>query len=120
MQGKTGGTISSPKTQRRCTVVIRMLSDLMGLEKLKLGETEVGRIGLGTNRLTNTREHVAFVKDAVAAGVDLIDSAYTYAGGESEETIGAALSSIPEDCVVATKGRWKGARPEVLRGEMDE
>ena len=60
------------------------------------------------------------MKDAVAAGVDLIDSAYTYAGGESEETIGAALSSIPEDCVVATKGGWKGARPEVLRGEMDE
>jgi hypothetical protein len=27
---------------------------------LTLGDTEVGRIGLGTNRLTETRENVAF------------------------------------------------------------
>ena len=31
-----------------------------------LGDAEVARIGLGTNRLTNTGEHVAFVKEAVA------------------------------------------------------
>ena len=36
--------------------------------KLRLGDTEVTRIGLGTNRLTNTAEHVAFMKEAVAAG----------------------------------------------------
>src|SRR6266542_5978716 len=62
-------------------------------EKLRLGDIEVVRIGLGTNRLTNTPENVAFVKKAVAAGVSLIDTAYTYTGGESEQTIGAALSS---------------------------
>jgi hypothetical protein len=28
------------------------------IAKLKLGDTEVTRIGLGTNRLTNTREHM--------------------------------------------------------------
>jgi hypothetical protein len=32
------------------------------IAKLKLGETKVTRIGLGTNRLTNTREHIAFPK----------------------------------------------------------
>lgn len=87
-----------------------------------LGDTEVARIGLGTNRLTNTREHVAFVREAVAVGVNLIDTAYTYAGGESEETIGAALSSIPDGCVVATKGGWGvgHGRPEVLRAQIDE
>jgi hypothetical protein len=42
--------------------------------KLRLGDTEVARIGLGTNRLTNTPEHVAFVKEAVDAGVNLIDT----------------------------------------------
>lgn len=87
--------------------------------KLQLGDADVIRIGLGTNRLTNTPEHVAFVREAVGAGVNVIDTAYTYAGGDSEETIGAALSSIPNGCVVATKGGWNGARPEVLRAEIE-
>lgn len=88
--------------------------------KLRLGETEVARIGLGTNRLTKTAEHVVFVREAVVAGVNVIDTAHTYAGGGSEETIGAALSPIPEDCIVATKGGWNGARPETLRAEAEE
>ena len=89
---------------------------------LRLGDVEVPRIGLGTNRLRNTHENVAFVKEAVAAGVRLVDTAHTYAGGESEETIGAALSPFPEGCVVATKGGWGAGngRPEVLRAQIDE
>jgi pyridoxine 4-dehydrogenase len=87
---------------------------------VRLGDTELARIGLGTNRLTTAPEHIAFVKEAVAAGVGLIDTAHTYSGGESEEAIGRALSPIPDGCVLATKGGWSGARPEVLRDEMDE
>jgi pyridoxine 4-dehydrogenase len=59
---------------------------------LILAETKVARIGLGTNRLTKTREHIAFVREAVAAGVSHIDTAHSYTGDDSEETIGAALS----------------------------
>jgi pyridoxine 4-dehydrogenase len=88
--------------------------------KVRLGDTEVSRIGLGTNRLTKTPDHVTFVREAVAARVNVIDTAHTYAGGGSEQTIGAALSPIPDDCIVATKGGWNGARPEVLRAEIDE
>jgi len=89
---------------------------------LKLGDTEVGRIGLGTNRLTKTREHEAFVKEAVAAGIDFIDTAHLYTGGESEQTIGAALAPFPEGVVVATKGGFHPGqgRPDVLRGEIEE
>jgi pyridoxine 4-dehydrogenase len=87
---------------------------------LKLGDIEVARIGLGTNRLTDTREHVAFVRRAVAAGVNVIDTAHAYSRGGSERAIGAALSPIPEDCVVATKGGWSGGRPDVLRSEIEE
>jgi len=87
---------------------------------VRLGDADVARIGLGTNRLTMTAEHVAFVEKAVAAGVNLIDTAHTYAGGQSEETIGAALSSVPNGCIVATKGGWNGARPDVLRAEIEE
>jgi pyridoxine 4-dehydrogenase len=91
-------------------------------QTLRLGDIEVARIGLGTNRLTNTREHLAFVKEAVTAGVRHIDTAHLYAGGQSEETIGAALSPVPDECVVATKGGYHPGegRPEVLRGQIDE
>jgi pyridoxine 4-dehydrogenase len=89
---------------------------------LMFGDTEVARIGLGTNRLTNTPGHVAFVKEAVAAGVDLIDTAHVYTRGQSEETIGTALSPIPADRVVATKGGYAAGdgRPEVLQAQIEE
>jgi pyridoxine 4-dehydrogenase len=89
------------------------------MQKFRLADTEVARIGLGTNRLGTTPENVAFVRDAVAAGVQLIDTAHTYAGGQSEETIGAALSQIPDECVIATEGGWNGARPQVLAAEIE-
>jgi aryl-alcohol dehydrogenase-like predicted oxidoreductase len=91
--------------------------------KLRLGDAEIARIGLGTNRLTNTPANVAFVKEAVAAGVGMIDTAHTYTGGESEETIGAALSPDPDRCVVATKGGFGGpgrGSPENLHVEIEE
>jgi len=90
---------------------------------MKFGEIDVARIGLGTNRLTRTRENVALVKAAVAAGVQMIDTAYSYAGGQSEETIGAGLSAKRENFIVATKGGFGGAgcgRPEVLRDEIEQ
>jgi aryl-alcohol dehydrogenase-like predicted oxidoreductase len=90
---------------------------------VKIGDLDVARIGLGTNRLTKTPEHVAFIRAAVAAGVQMIDTAHSYTGGQSEETIGEALSQLPEGCVVATKGGAGGAgrgRPEVLRAELDQ
>ena len=88
---------------------------------MKLGDFEVAtRIGLGTNRLTRTPEHVALIKAAVAAGVQMMDTAHSYAGGESEKTIGEALSPIPDDCIVATKGGGSGSgRPDVLRAEIE-
>jgi aryl-alcohol dehydrogenase-like predicted oxidoreductase len=62
------------------------------------------------------------VKEAVAAGVRHIDTAHLYTGGESEVTLGAALSPILQDCVVGTKGGFRPGegRPEVLRGQIEE
>jgi pyridoxine 4-dehydrogenase len=90
--------------------------------EVTLGETRLGRIGLGTNRLTSNVENVAFIREAVGAGVRLIDTAHVYAGGESEATIGAALSSLPDGCVVATKGGYGSGngRPEVLGAQIEE
>jgi pyridoxine 4-dehydrogenase len=91
--------------------------------KLRLGDADIARIGLGTNRLTNTPTNVAFVKEAVAAGVGMIDTAHSYTNGGSEETIGAALSPNTDRCVVATKGGIGGpgrGRPEILHAEIEE
>jgi pyridoxine 4-dehydrogenase len=90
---------------------------------MKIGDIDVARIGLGTNRLTKTRDNVAFVKGAVAAGVQMIDTAHLYTGGQSEETIGEALSPLPDGCIVATKGGFGGAgrgRSDVLRAELEQ
>src|SRR5919199_825564 len=65
----------------------------------KLGDTELVRIGLGTNRLSYTPAHVELVRAAVDAGVNFIDSAHLYAGGESEAVIGEALAPFPDDCI---------------------
>jgi aryl-alcohol dehydrogenase-like predicted oxidoreductase len=80
------------------------------------------RVGLGTNRLTSTTQNVEFVREAAAAGVSMIDTAHTYAKGQSEETIGRALSPVPEGRVVATKGGFSvaEARPEALRAQIEE
>jgi aryl-alcohol dehydrogenase-like predicted oxidoreductase len=89
---------------------------------LRLGARTLTRIGLGTNRLTETPKNVEFVREAACTGVNMIDTAHTYTKGESEETIGRALSPIPEGCVVATKGGYgvAEARPEALRAQIEE
>ncbi len=86
----------------------------------RLGDTEVPRIGLGTNRLRP--RYAQFVRDAVAAGIGHVDTAHLYTDGESERTIGEALSPVPEGCVVATKGGFSPGqgRPDILRGQIDE
>jgi pyridoxine 4-dehydrogenase len=92
--------------------------------KLRLGDVEVVRIGLGTNRLVHTPANIALIQAAVVAGVGMIDTAHSYTAGDSEQTIGAALSPIPERVVVATKGGGGGGsgrgRPEVLQAEIEE
>jgi pyridoxine 4-dehydrogenase len=89
---------------------------------ITLAGTEVARIGLGTNQLRNTPEHVAFIEQAVDAGLAHIDTAHLYTGGESEQAVGAALSPVPDGCVVATKGGFRPGegRPEVLRAQIEQ
>ena len=88
----------------------------------QLAGIEVGRIGLGTNRLVTTSEHVSFVREAVAAGVRHIDTAHLYSGGDSERAIGEALAGAGEGVLVATKGGYRAGegRPEVLRGQIEQ
>jgi len=87
----------------------------------RLAGVEVPRVGLGTNRLTT--EHVAFVREAVAAGLRHIDTAHVYTGGESERAIGEALEGAAEDVLVATKGGYGDVgqgKPEVLEAQIEQ
>ncbi len=88
---------------------------------ITLGDVELTRIGLGSNRLNDTPENREFLRAAVEAGVNFIDTAHLYTGGESERTIGAALAPFADDLVVATKGGYNaGGGVEGLRAELEE
>jgi pyridoxine 4-dehydrogenase len=92
------------------------------MTSFRLAGVDVPRIGLGTNRLTAAPEHVAFVREAVAAGVRHIDTAHLYSGGESERAIGEALDDASGDVLVATKGGYRPGegRPDVLRAQIEQ
>ncbi len=89
-------------------------------QTLTLAGTEVARIGVGTNRLTSTPENDVFLRQAVEAGIGVIDTAHVYAGGDSEHAIGEALSPAPDGLVVATKGGYSGGSPDALRAQIEQ
>ena len=87
---------------------------------IALGRRGLNQIGLGTNRLTNTAENRSFLEAAIGAGVNFVDTAHLYAGGESEGAIGMALAPFADDLVVATKGGYhRGGGTEGLRKELE-
>src|SRR5258708_29972317 len=87
-----------------------------------LSDPGVTRVGLGTNRLTDTPANRAFLQQAISAGINFIDTAHLYTGGDSELAIGTALAPFPEGCIVATKGGYSPGegRPEVLSAQIEE
>lgn len=87
---------------------------------IELAGRRVNRIGLGTNRLTDTPENRSFVERAVAAGIGMVDTAHLYSGGSSEATIGGVLAGFPDDVVIATKGGYHGGGPRQLRAEIED
>ncbi len=88
---------------------------------MELAGKEVARIGLGTNRLTSTPENHAFLREAVDAGLGMIDTAHVYTGGDSERAIGEAVTPKPEGLVAATKGGYTGSgSPAALRAQIEQ
>jgi aryl-alcohol dehydrogenase-like predicted oxidoreductase len=77
------------------------------------GESTVRRLGFGAMRLTgdeilgppdDERTARRVLNEAVAAGVNLIDTADSYGPGVSERIVGEALAPYAADLLVATKG----------------
>ncbi|WP_420111790.1 aldo/keto reductase [Pseudactinotalea sp.] len=68
------------------------------ISTLSLGAMNFGRIGR-----TNQDEVSALIGSALDAGINVIDTADAYSGGQSEEMIGKALGTRRDDVVLATK-----------------
>ncbi len=78
------------------------------MEYRRLGRTEekVSTIGMGTWRMGDPGERareVAALRRGIELGINLIDTAETYATGRSEELVGESIKGIRSDVFVATK-----------------
>ncbi len=94
------------------------------MEKRKIGSLDVSIVGVGCNNFgirldeAHTEE---VINAAVDDGINLFDTADTYANGRSEELIGRFLATRRSQVIIATKfglevpGQGKGARPEYAR-----
>lgn len=92
-----------------------------GRRTVTLGERSVNRVGLGTNRLSDTDENRSFLEGAVEAGIEMIDTAHLYSDGASESTIGNALAPFGDPLMVATKGGYaSGSTTQDLRSELEQ
>lgn len=88
---------------------------------ITFGDLTVNRLGLGTNRIRDNEAGYALLRRAVELGINFIDTAHRYAGGESEAAIGNTLSPYANGLVIATKGGMgSGASPAQLHSELEE
>ncbi|MCR3720184.1 MULTISPECIES: oxidoreductase [Prauserella salsuginis group] len=105
----------------------------------RLGDRTINRLGFGAMRLTgmpwdekprDRDDAVAVLRRAVELGVNHIDTAAFYftATRSANELISTALQPYPDDLVLTTKvgpartrdGEFEYARPEQLRGQVEE
>ena len=108
----------------------------------RLGDLTVNRLGFGAMRLTGRQpfakggspsdraESIAVLRRAVELGVNHIDTAAFYFSPlrSANELINTALAPYPADLVITTKvgpgrdswGEWHSARPDQLRGQVEE
>jgi pyridoxine 4-dehydrogenase len=107
----------------------------------RLGDLTVNRLGFGAMRLTGSLpfaqgspsdrgQSIAVLRRAVELGVNHIDTAAFYFSPlrSANELIDTALAPYPGDLVITTKvgpgrdswGEWHSARPDQLRGQVEE
>jgi len=90
----------------------------LGCSGLVVSEVSLGAMsfGMGFTRDTNVDERLAarLVHRALDAGVNLFDSAETYAQGRSEEVLGRALRGRRDDVLLVTKVGFADLDPGAL------
>jgi pyridoxine 4-dehydrogenase len=87
-------------------------------QHIRVGEREVLRLGLGTNRISSDDESHTILRAALDLGINFIDTAHKY--GNSQDVIGETLSPYPKNLIIATKGGWsEDNEPASLQAQID-
>ena len=76
----------------------------LGKTGWRVSEITLGGGGIGMVwGETSQEECIATVKQAIAAGINIIDVAPMYGKGKAEEIVGKAWSELPDKPLIATK-----------------
>ena len=75
----------------------------LGRTGVQVSSLVLGAMNFGAIGRTTQAEATAVVDAALEAGINLIDIADRYSGGESEEMVGKAIAGRRDDIVLATK-----------------
>ena len=76
---------------------------VLGGTGISVSEFAFGAMMLGKRGNPDHREGIAMIHTALDAGINIIDTADIYSGGECEEIVGKAIAGRREDVVLATK-----------------
>jgi aryl-alcohol dehydrogenase-like predicted oxidoreductase len=74
-----------------------------GATGLQISTLALGAMNFGALGRTSQDEVTALVDRALAAGINLIDTADVYSSGQSEEMVGKAIAGRTDDVLLATK-----------------
>ncbi|WP_425247688.1 aldo/keto reductase [Streptomyces sp. NEAU-NA10] len=75
----------------------------LGRTGVQVSSLALGAMNFGAIGRTSQDEATAIVDAALEGGINLIDTADMYSGGESEEMVGKAIAGRRDDIVLATK-----------------
>jgi len=75
----------------------------LGRTGVQVSSLALGAMNFGAIGNTTQEEATAIVDGALEAGINLIDTADMYSGGQSEEMVGRAIAGRRDDVVLATK-----------------
>ncbi|NIK61069.1 aldo/keto reductase [Kribbella shirazensis] len=76
----------------------------LGRTGVQVSTLALGAMNFGAIGRTSQDDVTALIDKALAAGVNLIDTADMYSNGQSEELVGRAIAGRRDDVVLATKG----------------
>src|ERR1700704_3140795 len=76
---------------------------ILGGTGISVSEFALGTMMFGDMGNTDHDESVRMIHSALDAGVNFVDTADVYSGGESEEIVGKALKGRRDEVVLATK-----------------
>ena len=97
----------------------------MQYRKLGTSDLNVSVIGLGTNnfgnaqRISDPAESAKVINQCLDSGINFIDTADMYGGGQSEIHIGEALKTRRDEAIIATKFNLAKLEGETVRQRIE-